>query len=444
MSEDIKFVKGYFSRLEDEHISYCILRNNDEVENGDAHDIDMCIQDSNLEKAEEYLFEMSKENGWGIHLTVGSSKDKINIKCYHLYKKINSKIFILHFDVFPTFVWKGYVMLDNKDLLDGIRKENMFYRANEQVEAIIKLFIRLIYNGYVKEKYKNFIHKTFLRDPVRCKKVMSSFLEDRLVERVYNSVIENEWQSVEDDRNKYIDGIKKKAKCYKLGYYSYLASKIISRPGIMVAFEGTDGSGKSTIIERLPDVLGNTFPKDMMDYYHWRPAVIKKERRTVDGKPIVVSDPHAHKPYGFVKSFLKFMFFNVDYIVGYYAKVRWQLAKGHLVVFDRYYYDYYLDKIRYRLSISDAMLRFWGQFIPKPDVTFLLIGTPEILYKRKKEISVEEITTQIADMKKNERNFHNSIRINVDNMISDVVNDVALCILKQGEVRVKKREKRLL
>lgn len=444
MSENMKFVKEYFKRLEDEEIPFCILRNADEVENGDAHDIDMCVSDTKLEKSEKYLFDQAQKNGWGVHLITGSSKDRINIKCYHLYKKDNTNLVVLHFDVFPTFVWNGYVMLDNDTLLKSVKKQNIYHRANEQVEAVTKLFIRLIYNGYVKEKYKGFIYSTFVKKPSSCKELMKQFLDNELVEVIYDSVIANNWKLVEKIRNRCIQSIKGKTKHYKLSYYRYLITKMISRPGIMVAFEGTDGSGKSTIIENLPNVLGNTFPRNMMDYYHWRPAVIKKEHHTSDGKPVVVSNPHAQKPYGRIKSFLKFMFYNMDYIVGYYVKVWWQLAKGHLVVFDRYYYDYYLDKIRYRLNISDATLKFWGHFIPKPDITLILIGTPEILYERKKEISVEEIATQIDTMKKNKMNFHNVEIINVDNQISEVVNDVALTILRQGEDRFKKKKWRLL
>lgn len=83
----------------------------------------------------------------------------------------------------------------------------------------------------------------------------------------------------------------------------------------------------------------------MTDYYHWRPGFIKKEKTSKNGEVTVVTEPHAKAPYGKMKSFAKFMFFNLDYFFGYWCSIRWKIAKGHLVIFDRYYYDYYLDKL---------------------------------------------------------------------------------------------------
>ena len=206
----------------------------------------------------------------------------------------------------------------------------------------------------------------------------------------------------------------------------------------MVAFEGTDGSGKSTIINALPAVLGNSFPETMQDYYHWRPGFLKKEKRDKNRQSIVVTEPHAKKPYGRIKSFLKFTYFNLDYILGYWFKLRWQISKGHLVIFDRYYYDYYLDKRRYRLTISDTVLDLFKFFIPKPDVTFLLVGNPQTLYERKKEISVNEIQIQIDILLKNKNKFNHPSIVDVNNSIDDVVYDVSKRILEVSTSKIKR------
>lgn len=200
--------------------------------------------------------------------------------------------------------------------------------------------------------------------------------------------------------------------------------------GIMIAFEGTDGSGKSTIINSLPKVIETIFPNDYIDYYHWRPGFIKKKKQVVKGEAIAFTEPHAKKPYGRLMSFSKFMFFNLDYILGYWFKVRKQLSAGHLVIFDRYYYDYYVDKIRYRLSISDYTLDLFQCIIPKPSITFLLVGDPKTLYERKQEISVEEIQKQIDRLIANKNKFNNPIVIDVNQPIEKVVNDVSMKIIE--------------
>ena len=124
------------------------------------------------------------------------------------------------------------------------------------------------------------------------------------------------------------------------------------------------------------------------------------------------------------------MFFNLDYFFGYWCSIRWKIAKGHLVIFDRYYYDYYLDKLRYRLSISDKMLDLFKVIIPKPDITFILVGDPQTLYERKREISVQEIQAQIERLLKNKDKFNNSVVIDVNKSVEDVVKDVSEYILE--------------
>ena len=119
------------------------------------------------------------------------------------------------------------------------------------------------------------------------------------------------------------------------------------------------------------------------------------------------------------------MYFNLDYILGYWFEVRKHLKQGKLVVFDRYYYDYYLDKQRYRLDISDKLLKLFTPVIPKPDITFLLVGDAKKLYERKKEITVEEIQQQIDRIITNKCNFANAIVIDVNQEIDVVVKSVA-------------------
>lgn len=438
MSTDIKFVEKFYRKLESENIGYCILRNADEVKNGDAHDIDMSVKNKRLIDVEKLLFETALEDGWKIHIKTGSSRDNINIKCYHLFKNEKKKVHIVHFDFFPTFTWNGYVLLDNDILLANIDKSTLYHTASKEVEAVTKLFIRLLHNGYIKAKYKKYILEVFNENPESVKKVLKCFLDDKLTEFVWQTVCKEKWTLLEENREKLIKNIKANSKKAIINQKVYLVRKAMKKAGIIVAFEGTDGSGKSTIINALPEVLGNSFPEGMMDYYHWRPGFIKKKKTSSNGEAVVVSEPHAKKPYGRIKSFAKFMFFNLDYVLGYWCKVRWQVSKGHLVVFDRYYYDYYLDKLRYRLTISDKTLDLFKGIIPKPDITFLLIGDPETLYERKKEISVEEIKIQIENLLKNQKKFNNSVIIDVNKAVDDVVYDVSAHILETCSMRNKR------
>ena len=69
-------------------------------------------------------------------------------------------------------------------------------------------------------------------------------------------------------------------------------------------------------------------------------------------------------------------------------------TKSKVFIFDRYYYDYYIDQRRSRTSLPHWILRFGEIFVPTPDLTLCLGGDPKKIYERKPETSLEEVTRQ--------------------------------------------------
>ncbi len=201
--------------------------------------------------------------------------------------------------------------------------------------------------------------------------------------------------------------------------------------GIMIVFEGTDGSGKTTIIDGLKELPYLPYANQNMKYYHWRPYFIKspkKDKNNNNKKPC--TEPHKYPPYNKFISLGKFLYFNLDYVLGYCFKIRPQLFRGNLVVFDRYYYDYYLDKIRYRLDISDRILDFFKIIIPKPEITFILIGDAKVLFERKRELSYTEIINQVERLKMMKTLTNNPNEIDVNQDIETVIFEINKKILE--------------
>ena len=61
---------------------------------------------------------------------------------------------------------------------------------------------------------------------------------------------------------------------------------------------------------------------------------------------------------------------------------------------DRYYYDFMVDPIRYRMDIGQRLA--WGGYkvIPKPDVVLCLDASAEVLQSRKQEVTFQETARQ--------------------------------------------------
>lgn len=423
------FLEAFFSSLQKEAIRYCILRNADEIRLGDAHDVDMSLDVVRLEDAKHCLFRTAESLGWRLHFAAGSFRNKYHFKPMHFFHVgEEGEVDIVHFDFCPTFAWNGYVVVPNEILMQDIDETDLYHTVHPAAEAVIDFFIRLLYNGYIKDKYKERIHTYFREYPVRVRKILLKILSENNAEQLMRYIEEQNWAAAAEMRSSFIQDLKKNAYCYKWHLLFHKVAKAVRYPGVMVAIEGTDGSGKSTVIDGLRNVMKNTFPEDMITYYHWRPNVVFRQEQKNDGG--ACPTPHNQIPRGRFMSLLKVCACVADYVWGYWRYIRISLGMGHMVVFDRYYYDFYLDKIRYRLNISDVWIRLLQAFVPSPDVTLVLTGEAEPIWQRKKEMSLKEVQEQISSLKNYQRLFAGAVAIDVVRPIPQVVHSAAVAILE--------------
>lgn len=179
-------------------------------------------------------------------------------------------------------------------------------------------------------------------------------------------------------------------------------ARLFRRPGYVIAVLGTDGSGKSTIINAITPWLDECFHHGVV-YNHLRPNALpdlgvvlgKKEAPKKGEEPKVNENPHGLNPSGFVGSLVRWGYYMIDYTFGYMKTVLPQvLTKSKVFIFDRYYYDYYIDQRRSRTSLPHWILRFGECFVPSPDLTLCLGGDPKKIYERKPETSLQEVERQ--------------------------------------------------
>jgi len=175
----------------------------------------------------------------------------------------------------------------------------------------------------------------------------------------------------------------------------------------VIVVEGTDGSGKSFIIDHItPRLEKMTGEKVVYNHLrpHWLPdiaVVLGKRKKLKEGQEVkVVSDPHAGKQSGFAMSLVRWGWYMLDYIFGFLKKV-WlpTHSKSKVFIFDRYYYEYYLDQKRSHVKLPNWVVRVGEFFLPKPDLILCLGGDPEKIYARKPETSLEEVKRQTAVLK---------------------------------------------
>lgn len=157
--------------------------------------------------------------------------------------------------------------------------------------------------------------------------------------------------------------------------------------GLTIAFLGPDGSGKSTVIEGLRK---QGLPFARIDYFHLKPIIKPGGHRD---KPI--DDPHQDPPYGAMKSYGKLLYFIFQYNWGWLRNIRPLKENSSLIIFDRYFDDMLADSKRYRYGGHPAALRMVRKCIPSPDLYFILTADAQIIYRRKQEVSLDELARQV-------------------------------------------------
>lgn len=192
---------------------------------------------------------------------------------------------------------------------------------------------------------------------------------------------------------------------------------------LVIGFLGPDGSGKSTIIDGLKN---QSFPFSRIEHFHLKPIY----KKNIADK--IVKNPHQHKTYSPLKSYIKLIFLFFQYNIGWLKNILPLKNKSSLVIFDRYYDDILVDYKRYRYGGGSFAANFIRLFIPKPDIYFILTADAYIINKRKQEVSLEELKRQI----KTYRNLaDNSRYINIDanKDPSEIVSKITNIIIKKAD-----------
>lgn len=179
--------------------------------------------------------------------------------------------------------------------------------------------------------------------------------------------------------------------------WTFWGNYLRSNTGFSVGFTGPDGSGKTTVIDLLLGRLAPVF-RTAHKYYHFRPTLfgnlgevahsagLKKE---VDRD---YSKPHRGGKTGALSSFARLLYYSLDYIVGYFVKVKTVTRITRIVIFDRYYTDIICDSRRSRIYLNYKFLYGFGKlFIPSLDYNILLTAGTDTILARKKELDEEGI-----------------------------------------------------
>lgn len=95
-----------------------------------------------------------------------------------------------------------------------------------------------------------------------------------------------------------------------------------------------------------------------------------------------------------MSSLARLLYYSVDYIIGYFVKVKSVIRITRIVIFDRYYTDIICDSRRSRIYLNYKFLYWFGKlFIPSLNYNILLTASTKTILARKRELDAEGINT---------------------------------------------------
>jgi len=419
-------VETVFGQWRAEGVAFLVLRNYQELPRKTGNDVDVLVRPGTLRHAEAVLLDAALKAGYRLHNRAEFSP----VSLFFCTPDCRDQI---QFDLFEHLDWRALTLLRPRSLLDRSRKYNGFNVPHPVDEAILNLITRLLYNGYVKEKYREAIRTTFQAEPDATTDALADPFGSAQAEFLTQSVLAKEWSPIEARAGSLRRTLLRRRLAQQpmgvlravLRDARRLGRRWFNPPGLALVLLGPDGCGKSTVAPKVIDGLRHTFSPDKGLQIHWKPIVFFRKRR--ESRP-PTTNPHGRPPRGRLSSLLFLAYHWTEYFLGSLTQIHRVKFRNGLVMIDRHYYDFMVDAYRYRLKVPAWTVRLGGYLLPKPDLVFLLDAPAEVLQSRKQEVPLAETERQrqaFLELVKKLPNGHGmDATQNPDKVASDIVAEV--------------------
>lgn len=326
-------------------------------------------------------------------------------------------------------------------LLDRKKVYRGFYIPSE-IDEIIYTIIRRTVKHEFTNRHLTIIKKDFSVNPAAIEAKLRKELPEDIVDHIVALCNSNDSKCFETHYPIFKEYVKRQSRenntlGKRISQWWYNITRMLPlrflRPaGLDIALLSPDGGGKSTILTELKKYGITSFSGVERKYV--RPGLFQNiGQYKPNAKPEITDNPNPHgrKPDGSIKSWVRFLIYLIDFTLGYYIKVVPLKWKRQLVVFDRYYYDYYVDMYRYHYALPSWVPHLFSLLIPTPAITFVLYADANVIYNRKKELTIEETKRQCEAYRNVAKRTKNAVLVNVDRPIEEITNEIIKAIVKR-------------
>lgn len=387
---NIEFLKSFFHILNAKY-KYAVLRSYGNLpEKFSSHDVDILVDIKEFSQLKKDIYKILAK--YNYKLLMVNSNDRF--VTFIIGNQIEDELEYLYLDFFFNYSLYGIHLIDASEVLENRIFNGKVYHVNKVYEFLEKFLNTTLLNKNYPSKYSNLLNE-----------VNTNFSSDVNLKLRYifniNDLSIDECKKYSGNyllrkvffRNLFSNPFKQLYNSYKFIYY-YLKGQLKPN-GFSFSITGPDGSGKTTILDGLEYHFSKIYRE--ISYNHFRPTVIpriaelfKKTglKKTVD---VNYYKPHRGKKTSVLSSLFRLFYYMSDYVIGYYKIVKPILVRRGVVIFDRYFTDIIGDSKRSQINLNYKVVFFLRRLVPKMDYNFIIFVDPEIILKRKKELTKDQI-----------------------------------------------------
>ncbi|RHV31609.1 hypothetical protein DXB59_14975 [Ruminococcus sp. OM05-10BH] len=441
-----KILDELLSGLNTNRIKYFILRNYETLpDSNSSKDVDIIFEPGKKKLARKIVIDAFKNSNLEFYKEEQFGKVHSFWGC-SVFGKLS-----IHIDLIEGYCAQGFSVYSFEELYEQVVPYRNFYVLNEFFSGLM-LFIYKQF-GYrkpkLKDEYKKEISLVFEKYSEEFYKEINRLTSQEYADKVCTYIKNQDYEDIikcSDELNgflkKYVWG---KRPFATLGATtSYTVQRLdrmlfrYRKYSNNFAVLAPDGTGKTTFLDEVIDKLNFYRVCRMEDnhisVYHFRPNFFPNlgvvgERAGIKKQDTDFTNPHRNKPAGKVSSLVRMTYYICDYIVGWQIRVRQDTRRNKWSIFDRYSYDLIVDPLRTRLSLPEGVRKSLVALTPKPSVIFCLLTEPEIIYKRKQELELEEISRQLKVYKEVAESDKKRFYILDASKTPDALSDEAILIL---------------
>ena len=366
---------------------------------------------------------------------------------YYILQILGVENCFLHLDCLYDEAGVNRYHLKTSELLQGAVKTDWLIQTSPIVESIYLLMKRTI-KGSIDSERLIYLQKILQQHKQELDPIIKQWYGDEGEQKIQELLVADSEQA--KPILKHLRLILERR--FKLNHsYRFLLSivwtkyrqlkRFFTPSGFFVVILGPDGCGKSTVTDALSLELQRGYRK--IRQFHWRPGLLPKLGRNSGNSNVQEVSPDLAPPtvskYKGGISLIRFVYYWLDFVLGYWLKIYPIKAQTTLVIGERYFPDVLVNPARYGFDVPRWMMRLAAKWVPQADMVILLEDDPVAINARKDELTVEKIAELLAKYKQELSHWKNPVVINTSKGIDDVVFQVKNIILDETARQTKSR-----